>query len=423
MATQRFAVVSENGAQLAGQSVAPAIHMVWTRQIDGQKMVGRLKVAHAVRDALVSGGFRISESIVRPLTATRSPARLARAVAGFLGAFARFRPPPLQCLLFGDPVEARDIVAGIPQDCDAVYLDGVRCLLVLEQIRRARPDIAIITDMDDLMSRRMALLLKLDQAPSTGYLKSSMPAIVEKLLHSRTVSRTVLRYEHKSLTGIEKRITALSDAVVLISGEDARVLNRAAPNGRVMGISMPAKVEKAASPLTGANLRFVFVGTDALRQNQLTIEAMIALWKRENIETPLVIYGEQQTQRDLPANVTTPGYAATIGEIYDGRSILLSPSYLAGGLKTKVLEAFANGTAVVGTEITFEGMNLDRDYPLLFDHEADMLAVLKNPQDHAEMFEKSARIGHAMIREFHDSDTIAQSWRTLFAETIRDNAV
>ena len=39
--------------------------------------------------------------------------------------------------------------------------------------------------------------------------------------------------------------------------------------------------------------------------------------------------------------------------------VLFSPGLLRGGLKTKVLEAFAFGCVVIGNEVTFEGLHLD----------------------------------------------------------------
>ena len=396
-----------------------ALHIVWTRAIDGQKMVGRLQVATAVRAALGTR-FILRESILRPITAGRSWRRLAGAGLAFLGALLRGRPLSLQCLLFADPGEACRVIAEIAPDARAVYLDGVRCTVLLERLRRARPALTIVTDLDDLMSRRMALLLALNQPPSTGYMKSALPGLVERLLRSPAVARGLLRYECATLSRIERRVVALSDRTVLLSAADARILRARAGNDGVVGIAMPARVVRDPRPLDGP-LRFVFVGTDALRQNQLTIDALIALWAGGRIATPLAIYGEQLRALPLPPGVTMPGYAATIDEIYDGRSILVSPSYLAGGLKTKVLEAFAYGAPVVGNAITFEGMDIG-DYPLLIDDPAAMLALLRDPEPWRARFEAAARHGAAMVRERHDPDRFAERWTALIGEAVAARA-
>lgn len=384
-------------------------------------MVGRLQVAAAVRTALGSR-FPLCQSVLRPITAGRGLSRLPGAALTFVAALLRGRALPLQCLLFADRAEIRRVIGEIGPDVQAVVLDGVRCAVLLERLRRSRPDLAVITDLDDLMSRRMALLLALDQPPSTGYMTSSLPGFIQHLLRSRTLARALLRYERRALARIEARVAALSDRVVLVSAEDARILASRAGNDGVVGIAMPARVMRDPGPLLPQPLRFVFVGTDALRQNQLTIDALVALWAAERIATPLVIYGEQLRSRALPAGVTMPGYAETIAEVYDGRSILLSPSSLAGGLKTKVLEAFAYGAPVVGNAITFEGMDIG-DYPLLFDDRAALLALLHDPAACRARLEAGARYGAAMLRERHDPDRFARRWSALVGEAVAARAV
>ncbi len=406
-------------ARIAPGDAAP-LHLVWTRAIDGQKMVGRLQVATAVRAALATR-FPLRQSILRPVTADRSVRRWLGAIAVFAGALLRGRVLPLQCLLFADPGEARRVIGEIAPATRAVYLDGVRCAVLLEMLRRARPALAIITDLDDLMSRRMALLLVLGQPPSTGYMQSALPGFVERLLRSPALARMLLSYERWTLARIEPRVVALSDRTVLVSAEDARILAGRARSDSVTGIAMPARIRRDPVPLAAGPLRFVFVGTDALRQNQLTIDALAALWAAERIATPLVIYGEQRRRIALPAGVTMPGYAETIDAVYDGRSILLSPSYLAGGLKTKVLEAFAYGAPVVGNAVTFEGMDIG-DYPLRIDDPAALLALLHDPEARRATFDAAACHGAAMVRERHDPERFAARWTALVEEAIAARA-
>jgi hypothetical protein len=389
---------------------SPRIHLVWTRSIDGVPGAGRIKVAQGVRAALSASGFSVSESTIRPLTSEPTARRLGAALGEFLRSMVRGRPLPLQCLLFSDRRELRRVLAELPADCDAIYLDGVRCITVLDAIARGRPDLAILTDLDDLMSRRMSLLLELGQPPSTGYLKSSMPGVVEWLLASHWFSQAVLRYEAASLRQVEKRVARLSDAVVLISGEDAAVLRQRSPGADVRAIPIAARVERDSPRLAQGPLRFVFIGTDALRQNQLTIDALVDLWRREDIPTPLVVYGQQQRTLEKIPNVLFAGYAESIEQVYDERSILLSPSFVAGGVKTKVLEAFAYGAPVLGNPVTFEAIGIGPDYPLLIDDESEMLPLLKEPEAFRERFERAAAIGLHLVRQHHNPTQIETAW-------------
>ncbi|MFM5953757.1 MAG: glycosyltransferase [Novosphingobium sp.] len=396
--------------------------MVWTRAIDGVPMAGRPNAARQIRANLAAAGFAISESTIRPITRGLTLGRAVRALLYLLASLLRLRPLPLQCLLYRDPGEARRALSEVPAGCSLVYLDGVRCLQVLEALRRSRPDLAVVTDLDDLMSRRMALLLAHDHAPSTGYLKDQMPGLVERLLTWRVPRRLVLRYEAASLGRTERRFATLSDAVALISSEDTAVLR-----GQIAGCDVRAMafaVADRADRPEPANppFRFIFVGSDSLRQNQLTIDALLDLWRREALETPLAIFGQQQRSYDLPAQVTMAGYVESLDEIHDGHSILLTPSYVAGGVKTKVLEAFAWSTPVIGNAVTFESIATGADYPLQFGSESAMLPLLRDPAAYRAQFAMAVRIGKATIRRDHDPVQVRQAWCDLIETAIERHA-
>ena len=386
------------------------VHMVWTRAIQDGPMAGRPNAARQIRAMLGSAGFTISESTIYPLTSRLTFGRIVGALCRLLASLLRGRPLPLQCLLFGAHDQALRVVAELPDGCRLVYLDGVRCLQVLEALRRTRPDLAVLTDLDDLMSRRMELLLELDEPPSTGYLKGQVPALAERLLGLRLPARIVLRYEAASLRIAERRVAALSDAVALISTADAQLLCQRAPGHDVRSIPFAVNARPRHHRLLRPPFRFVFIGTDALRQNQLTIDALIALWRRENIATPLVIFGEQHRHYDLPRFVSMPGYADTLEAVYDCHSILLTPSYMAGGVKTKVLEGFAFSVPVVGNAITFESIQTGPDYPLLFGSEAAMLRLLHEPERYVDRFAAAVEIGGATIHNHHNPGRVEQAW-------------
>jgi len=398
------------------------LHFIWTRDIDADRSFGRLKMAHAIRAAL-SHAFSTQSHMIRSIMSTRSPSGIVRALGQYARSVIRLKPLPLQCILFADTAEADRLIGEIPIDATAVYIDGARCVTLLHRLRRKAPGLAIITDLDDLMSRRMRLLLALGEAPSTGYMKGSMPGFVEAILRSRFLARLLLRYEAATLRAVERDVVRLSDRAVLVSSEDARLLSaQTGDAAKVVGIAPPAPLVQPAAQLLPGQIRFVFVGSDTLRQNQLTIDKLLALWRTHGIVTPLVIYGEQTRNLDLPPQVSMPGYASTIEEIYDGRSVLLSPSYLAGGIKTKVLEAFGYGTAVLGNSITFEGIDITSDYPMSLESDAAMVAVLSDPEGHRRQFHEAAVAGSALISRNHDPARFAERWAALVRDAVAERS-
>jgi glycosyltransferase involved in cell wall biosynthesis len=265
------------------------------------------------------------------------------------------------------------------------------------------------------MSRRMDLLLRAGETLSPGYLTRRLPPLLRRLVMAKTFGRVIVGYERLTLRRIEQRICELADAVVLVSAADAQALAAATPgrSAQIVTIPPPSPQASGRHPFT-APARFVFVGSDALTQNRMTIDYLVELWRRHPIQTPLVLYGQHARALTLPPRVEAAGYAEQIADIYDGRSVLLSPSRLGGGVKTKVLEAFAYGAPVIGNSLTFEALPIG-DYPLRVDAEAELVELLLDPMSRRARFERAVAHGLGYIARHHAADAFASRWRTLLA--------
>jgi glycosyltransferase involved in cell wall biosynthesis len=128
------------------------------------------------------------------------------------------------------------------------------------------------------------------------------------------------------------------------------------------------------------------------------------------MKTRLLIYGRQKARWPVVPNVTFCGYVQDIGDAYKPGSILVCPSQLAGGIKTKVLEAFGYGVPVVGNGLTFEGI-LPAGYPLMIERQTDLVALLQNPGAQAERLVQAARIGSAYLVQEHSASVYEARWR------------
>jgi len=393
------------------QSGPPKIAMVSTRELDGQAMAGRLHVAHAIRAVL--GESADLTSLVLPDVLTKPTlARLVSTALAWLGALITGSALPLQCALFANGADHRRLLEAIPTDAEAIYLDGVRSYSFLRRLRRERPDVHVVVDFDDLMSRRMALLLQTHQSLSPGYLTKRLPPLLQRLMVSPGVGRMVVHFERGALMTVERKVADLADVIVLLSSEDARVFagQMTRPARATVEVIVPPSPKVAvATPLTTPN-RFVFIGSDALTQNRLTIEYLTDLWRRLVIATPLLLVGLRASAAPLPPGVTSAGYVNSIADVYDGRSVLLTPALIGGGVKTKVLEAFAYGAAVIGNTLTFEAMDLD-DYPLNVADEARLIELVTHPERHLELFRSAAAFGAAYLKRQHDPAVFAERWR------------
>ncbi len=396
--------------------------MIWTRKLDGESMAGRLRIAHAIRAALTGWADLTLLRLPTPLT-DRSLKRALRSALAFAGSLARGPVLPLQCALFASRTDHERVFAAIPVDATSIYLDGVRSYALLAYLRKRRPDLRVVVDLDDLMSRRMELLLESGQPLSPGYLTKHLPGVVKRLVMSRALGALIVQYERVTLRRIERQLAQLADVLVLLSSEDAKMLRALcaqgpAPRAAIEVIPPGVEPKQAPRPLEGP-VRFVFIGSDALTQNRLTIDYLVELWRRHEIETPLVFFGLQLRSLDLPPAASVAGYVDQISDVYDGRSVLLTPSMIGGGVKTKVLEAFAYGAPVIGNALTFESMPLETAYPLNLADEAALVEILRQPQAHLALFDQAAQAGADYLARHHSPAVFAERWRRVMEPDYR----
>ena len=384
----------------------PTVLMIWTRPIDGQRMAGRLRVAIAVREAF-RGAAAVREHVMEPAITEKRLLPMLAALWAWSRSWLLGPLLPLQCAIYSGRDEIERAVTAVVPEIDTIYLDGVRTFALLRELRKKFPDRRIIVDMDDLMSRRLKLLRQDGHPLSSGHLMMRLPPVL-RALSMGAMSRLIVRYEAWTLPAVEAAITHLADVVVLLSSEDMRALDGTGPARRETIMPGIGQITKRPALRPGA-VRFIFIGTDALTQNRLSIDYLLTLWRIQAIEHELVIFGAQTRALTLPRGVSTRGYVKDLSDIYNGSSVLVSPSFLRGGIKTKVLEAFAHGAPVIGNAATFEAMPLD-EYPMRLDTEHQLLAVLRNPEAHRAALEQSARIGAAYLADVHAPGKFTRAW-------------
>lgn len=347
---------------LAPQRSGAALRVaaVWARDYDAARPAGRVNICRFRRRCLdaryttlnlvvpsvLQGGIGHLLPVLRP--AARALLRGDRS---------------LQSLLFANrPAIAAALAALARFEPDVLLVDSVRLFDLVLAVREAFPGLRIVLDMDDLLSRRMAAWRAIGQGVGLGYLQDKVPGWVGPLLGLDAIGRRILAHEEAALAREEIELCGRVDTVILISDLEAGLLEaRLAEEPEIVpplvaAIGPPWRAERAVATLVPP-LRFVFVGSDRLLQNRTTIDYLIGLWRELRPQTPLVIYGEQSRRlRDLPPGVELRGWASDLDAVYDGRSILLAPAFVRGGVKTKILEALAYGCPTVANATAFEGI-------------------------------------------------------------------
>lgn len=335
--------------------------MVLTRDIPRTTSNGRERTLHFIREA-ISMDAELRELKIRSVFESGSLVSKLRAglriVEGILGG----KPCALQVAMFASGSGKRQLIETVEEfRPDAIYFDGIRMVDYAVLVRRRFPASHIISDLDDLMSRRARNLRVGNFALSAGYLTKSIPKAAVALINSRIVRNLLLRYEEHALKGHERLAAACSDVVTLVATTDADALVRILPDAIKKRVHVITPPIGAIKPLIrpADPLRFVFVGADTQIQNRLAIRYLLASWRQLELRLPLVIYGCMSRRYDPVSNVTFAGFAPTLDDIYTPNSIALCPAFLRGGIKSKVLEAISFGCAPVGNGATYEGLNFD----------------------------------------------------------------
>ena len=381
--------------------------MILTRDLD--EPVGRVRTLSEIQSAVEQTGcvrlFRI-----RALLESPGVLDCLRAALLWIASLLRREPMPLQCLLYARQSDVRRIVAAVDAEgFQAIYVDSVRAFAVARQLRKKLPGARIVVDFDDLMSRRFALLAERRLPFSIGYVRKLLPRGMVRLVEG-PIARILLGYEARTLRAAEDEMLRIGDAVTLVSSAEAELLKsggHASLRRKVHAIVPPVQMNSGACR-SRPPFRFVFIGSDRQTQNRLSLDVLSALWAKLRPATPLHVYGSQVREPPDVSGIHWHGYVAELRDAYAPGSILLIPAVLPGGIKTKVLEAFSFGCAVLGNPVAFEGLDI-ADYPLRLP-EADWAPYLTAPEVHTATIESAADAGRAFVAATGSRGRYVEAW-------------
>lgn len=382
--------------------------MVLTRPLNQSPQSGREKINLFIHQSL-EGAAKVEVVEFHHLFRLKHIPGFISAGIKFLTGLASGKRLPLQVLLFSDKREISRIVQIAKHfKPDSIFVESERSFLLLKALRAELPNTRIICDFDDLLSRRMQEWASHDNSVSLGYVARFIPTAVQKLI-SGPLAAWLCRYETATLSQLEVACFDYADQVILLSSAEEAILKPQLPKNQKAKLRVipPACNIKKTVKAPIEPLRFVFIGSDALLQNRLTIDYLVKQWQTLKPVTPLVIYGKMTRQYPAVANLHFAGFADSLADVYTPTSVLLAPAFVKGGIKTKILESLEYGTMVVGNQISWEGISLtDASEP----RELALQNVMENPNDHLMPFfdESQAAISHLQLT--NTPDQIKQRW-------------
>jgi hypothetical protein len=387
--------------------------MVMTRDVPETATNGRERTLRFIREAIGSD-IELQEIKLRSVFETPGVMPKLSALARLARGFVTAKPCALQIAMFSERhymnVLAQTIHAFGP---DVIYIDGIRLVDHLPHISRLAHGRPVIVDFDDLMSRRANALRGAHMPLSAGYLTRFVPAFMMRTINSHALRDALLRYEAYCLTRQEREAVEIAHAVTLVSTTDAAALSQ------VLDARTRRKVHVIAPPVSNVRelvrpsnpLRFVFIGSDTQLQNRLSIDYLRDVWKRVEPGAELVIYGRMVRDYDAVPNVRFAGFAPTPADVYTDASIALCPAFLAGGIKSKVMESIAHGCIPVGNAMAFDGLGFDD--PALAMSETAFEHFVVNPWPHMDDVLAAAARFAAWCKTEHSIEAFTACWRNL----------
>lgn len=389
--------------------------MVLTRDVGETPATGGEKIIGFVRSVFRSNGTVSELRLFNVLEKRTFTAFLAAAFAGTIN-LVRLRLVPLQCLLFSSKQESNKVLKAIADTKpDMVYFDTVRCLHAIRAARDKFPSLRLICDFQDLMSRRMRALSVRDAGISMGYLRKLVPAWVQHRLGG-SLGRAVRRYEQVALTSIEREICRIADDIVLVSAAEGAELRNAIGaeyGNRVVAIP-PVYVEHRPTCVADDISRFVFVGSDSLLQNRWSIEFLIECWARLRPATSMHFFGRMEQSYPAVPNVYFHGFVDSVSDVYQPGSVLLAPAFLAGGVKTKILEGLAYGCLAVGNKLSFEGIDIPENDLCMDDAEIESFIV--HPERYLQKLKSALVRARAYCSARHGPAALEAQWVDLMSK-------
>ncbi|MFH0288644.1 glycosyltransferase [Vibrio owensii] len=182
--------------------------------------------------------------------------------------------------------------------------------------------------------------------------------------------------------------TSLSDTLVTLTSKDALRVQEL--YGKKVEFTIPVLFSEniSLSDIEHRVQRYgfncLFVGSDF----PPNIEAVEFLCKEVmpyvNDDVSLIIAGkgmDKYRDRFEKDNVIVKGFVESLSSLYQESDLILSPIFSGAGMKVKIAEAFKFGKPVLGTEFSFQGYDLGKDFIYIAESKNDYVNFLNKLKD------------------------------------------
>ena len=226
----------------------------------------------------------------------------------------------------------------------------------------------------------------------------------------------------------ERHTCRAFDRVVTVTAEDAGALAGQNPPGRAPAFNVipicvdPTLTQSQPRPEGSPNL--LFLGGMHWPPNADGVR-----WFADEV-LPAVLAGQPQARllavgrqppdglRDGPskASIEAPGYVIDPQPYWANSHVFVVPLRAGGGMRVKILDAWARGVPVVATTIGAEGLQYrPGDDILIADAPADFAAAVLAILSDAQLAKRLAAGGRAAVEQHYDWRNVYPVWDSIYA--------
>lgn len=319
---------------------------------------------------------------------------------------------PLNELLYFEKNRLQELSKLVDEERpDFVYADMIRMAKYADCL-----GLPTIFDMDDVLSERYRKAVDNNQNTNFGYLSKKLPKWVNHVFGA--VNIFVLKRESKCLAVREVYYAKKFQCTSLVSAYEARLFNNK-HGTEIEPLPMAIKVGRRLTPKNDSLPSALFVGTLDYEPNKQAVlflakEVLPLIRDKAGFENfTLNVVGKLPAEPIMLENegLCFEGYVEDLSVCYAENTVVLAPSFLPGGVKTKVIEALAYGRPVIANNNSIEGLDDVRHIVGVAESPTEWVDAIVELHGNYDEHLSRANAGVEYVQSRFGEDSVRMRWK------------
>ncbi|MEH7072273.1 glycosyltransferase family 4 protein, partial [Priestia megaterium] len=260
-----------------------------------------------------------------------------------------------------------------------------------------------------------------------GGIASYFPMYIQKLISSKSLQKSILKFESRLLNKYEKQVGWNFDKLVFTSPKEAKEFSEIINDRACLGIPMAYDTDKTKIRSKYQENQIVFVGKMDIPHNVAAVlyfcEKIWPIVKRANSSLEFHIIGKNPIKSVLELEnkyegVKVVGPVADIEESIKNSAVFVAPLVFGTGIKTKVIEALSYGVPVVTTSIGAEGIDFKNGHHMyVSDIEGEFANHIISLTKSEKLNESFSINGKELVHHEFSKQSMNNKWLTLLGKS------